>query len=569
MRTISTFLVILMFFLGYLAMERQVKQRIDPIRFLPEDTIIYLEQNNGLKKLQNFNNSPLGQAISGIDYGKVAQELEIETQFSSQLTTFSKAVRNLLANSLFQKVLGKYCMLAVFSDRSWSVNLDGTEYFKKQTLLICRPSNIGRLRSTFLARTGFREVGSARYGQYKLHRFVREEETVVAAVVGEHLLVAMEERVLREALANFDNEQETLYNNPAFRDIHGRIVTATTKCFFDLDALRKMAGKLAHKTLPLPLKALQKELDTLQGFPSAGYGGWFQDSIHRSFMMVGMDRQKVPDLTVKMLAAPPEGNDTIPFVVDDVLLYYWSNTVNLRLLWEMYISETVKSAEEPRRFSDDVKEVSGYSVEELTEMMDGNVGIILRPSDRSQFVPIPDTAIAIKLRDRKGMKAAIDTIAEYFDLSLQDRKYKNVTYYYWGLYPFENLQPVYTIHNGYLIFANTKAMFTTIIDQIADKDPLVSAIDFSAIDPGFLEPNNSVCYIHQEAFMQHLREFISWGGTLLAIQDRRAAAKSKILIDELIDPLLLGLTMYEKVATRTWIEDEWVVSDIRVSVAEP
>ena len=80
--------------------------------------------------------------------------------------------------------------------------------------------------------------------------------------------------------------------------------------------------------------------------------------------------------------------------------------------------------------------------------------------------------------------------------------------------------------------------------------------------------NNSICYIDQTTFLSHIREFVSWSGVLLALKDREAAAKSKVLIDKLIDPILSGLTMYDKGALRTYIAGDWIVTEAKVKIED-
>jgi len=52
---------------------------------------------------------------------------------------------------------------------------------------------------------------------------------------------------------------------------------------------------------------------------------------------------------------------------------------------------------------------------------------------------------------------------------------------------------------------------------------------------------------------------VSWGGTTLAIKDRELARKSKVLIDDLINPLLEGLSMYSIIGSRKYVEGSTIV----------
>ena len=56
-----------------------------------------------------------------------------------------------------------------------------------------------------------------------------------------------------------------------------------------------------------------------------------------------------------------------------------------------------------------------------------------------------------------------------------------------------------------------------------------------------------------------LQEMVSWGGTMLAIKDKELARKSKVLIDDLVNPLLEGLAMYAVIGSRKYHEGSAIV----------
>lgn len=565
MRFIIASLIALIFFLGLFVIENQKVTEGTPVQFLPSDTTAYLELENGLKSIEGFRQSRFGRTLNEIDLVEVAEYLDLDPVFISRLERIRNTFREVENNRLLLKLLGSKFSIALFPERAWSSNiLPVSDYLWKQTLVISKQHSLRSVIAT--AKSIYPELvekTSVSYGQYRIRRFTFDDSTIAAAFVDGYVLLTLEERLLREALFVRDNAALNLNTNPSFSRVKQHIATSDRKFYIDLSAMREISKNIAvHADSPQE-QALLTEISKLQGFPTAGYGSWRQGRVLRDSLMIEMDYDKIMPITGEMLANKPETNSTLPFVVEDVLLYYWSNTLNARLLWQMYMKERVSDGHDVSAIAQSTLEVTGYTVEELTAMVGSDIGLILRPSEHDQFVPIPDTAVFIKLKDRKKIKEVVDASATHFDISLQSRKYKSVKYYYWGLYPMENLQPVYTIHKGYLIVANTLNILKSIVDLMADKEPLSSSITFAPIDPGFREKNNSVCYVDQKTLLGQLREAVSWAGTMLAIQDRRAAAKSKILIDRLINPLLLGLTMYEKAATRTYIDKNWIITEAR------
>jgi hypothetical protein len=116
--------------------------------------------------------------------------------------------------------------------------------------------------------------------------------------------------------------------------------------------------------------------------------------------------------------------------------------------------------------------------------------------------------------------------------------------------------------------ANTFDILKSIVDTPITKSRLTAAPGFKELDPGFQTLNNSVCYANQGKLLEHIREFISWAGTILAIQDRHEAEKSKILIDNLINPIFWGMAMYDKSATRTYLKNDRIIIESRTRITQ-
>ena len=74
-----------------------------------------------------------------------------------------------------------------------------------------------------------------------------------------------------------------------------------------------------------------------------------------------------------------------------------------------------------------------------------------------------------------------------------------------------------------------------------------------------LKPSHSISYLDFARTTEMMQELVSWGGTMLAIKDRELARKSKVLIDDLINPLLEGLAMYSVIGSRKYHEGSTIV----------
>ena len=81
------------------------------------------------------------------------------------------------------------------------------------------------------------------------------------------------------------------------------------------------------------------------------------------------------------------------------------------------------------------------------------------------------------------------------------------------------------------------------------------------MDPGITEKNNSVTYFNNIELIHVIKRLLNMIGTIIGIEDSATAYKVRIIIDELIDPLLDGATMFDKSVTRSYFTPEKVVID--------
>jgi len=558
MRIVNSLLFVGIFLLGIFSLNQDSIHEAQPAMFLPADTLIYLEQKNGVESITGFHNSRLGRILSSIDFPTVLGDAEVDSKdiaLVKKIIDVSAALRN---DELFRAILGKRLTLALVGKREWSPkSANIADYIKSHMLLISRPGEkietVERLVAKYVDE---KNISLVPYGRYTIKRIpITADETIAATFVDGRILVSLEERVLRESLDLYDKKKNTLRTNPSFVNITREMEGAGQFLYCSVQALQGVAGFLLETvTDPSELLVLH-EISLLKGVNRFSYGGIRQKKILKNRIIIGLQPETMDNRIREMVTTTPSINDSLPYAAKDVLLYYWSNSLELRPLWEMFTERVGAQSDEVLELQHDIRGLFGYEVNELIEMIGSDIGVMVRENSDELFVPIPDLALFVKLDDTASGADAIQKAVKHLDIALKKGRYKNIEYFSWGLDPKESLQPVYAIHRKYLILANTLNMLKTIIDTPLNNSRLVAAKGFRELDPGFQTLNNSVCYVDQARLLRRLQEFVGWAGTMLAIQDRKAAEKSKTLIDNLIDPLFWGLSMYEKSAIRTYVRD--------------
>lgn len=565
MRVVVSLLFIALLVVGGIVLNRGNVHDVQPAAFLPADTLVYLDQKNAQKALDRLQASRLVRTLQRLDVKMVLDEAQVAQKYSQQFDYWIRTVTEMLGSDLVRFLLGKRCTLAIFNAREWSNSPgDYGKYLIQHLLIITKvQENPEAQEALLLKKAGIDEISQVAYGRYiiKRVRVNRLNTSGALAFVDGVVLFAFEERVLREAIDLRDQKMATLRRNPKFLSILRDLDNAERTLYLDMQALQELAVSPRFEAATQQTFLAVQPL--LNGLRTLAYGEWRTKRIISNRLLLNLAPEKIAPRILQLAATMPSLNDTLPYAARDALLYYWSNSLDLRLIWQMYVEQAGEASREVAELKSGMKGMSGHDPEELMAMIGTSIAFMLRENVNDHFIPLPDFAILLNLSDQQRGATAFHRILESLGIKTKLGRYKYVNYHAWGLDPSENLQPVYAIHRDYLILANTLDMLKHVIDTPLNNSRLVGTKSFRELDPGFQTLNNSVCFVNQARLLARLQEMVGWAGTILAIQDRHTAEKTKVLIDKLIDPLFWGLGMYETSAIRTYVEGPRIYIDAK------
>ena len=109
-----------------------------------------------------------------------------------------------------------------------------------------------------------------------------------------------------------------------------------------------------------------------------------------------------------------------------------------------------------------------------------------------------------------------------------------------------------------VIVSSNRAQIRNYIGPLKTKS-LAEHPAFVEMGSKILKPSHSISYLDFASTTEMMQEIVSWGGTMLAIKDRELARKSKVLIDDLFNPVLEGLAMYTIIGSRKYHEGNTII----------
>ncbi len=531
--------------------------------FLPEDVLLVVEQKNLDTLLDGFKVSPLGKAIVGMDIVKIATDLGGDADSVAKLGDLRRDLEAFLASPLFHEFFGQNFALALLP----MADIKETPPEKAMaSSLICiakpkRNSEFLQMLGSMFA--GKIETETIKHGKHKLQQYHLSSETIltVASSSG-YIIAAFDDKAVRLSLDRNDRKEKTLALSPEYMRLHQEFTGADFFSFVATPALHQQFLRLIEGFDAGQKEEMEKALLPLQGWQGMAFGAWQENGGRRDKGLILFDPQKLDPLLAKLLTIPPADNRTIAMMPADIMGYYWSNSVDMRIFWESFAREMGKSGAQIKDLEQGIKNATGLELQEIFSMFGSEAVLVLKDILTTGLVPLPNGAIFLQLEKEKEFMALMQVQLAKNGIPTRSEEYKGATLNILDISLHPNLQPVFVTHKGYLVMATTIGLAKAIVDS-DDGQGFVSSAGFEqanqALEQGLTKASNSTSFVEISSVVTMLKEMVKWGGVILALQEPEAARQAKVISDQIVLPLLDGLSGYKEVAARSEMRGDTIL----------
>ena len=521
------------------------KDHADPASFVSEDAFVSYTQKDLGRVLEDFKNSRLGKTVAHIDLVKMAEDMGLPEETLSLIKTWREETVNFLDSSVFKEIFNNEFTVALFPiPASGLENPAGS--IEEHLLVITKPEHgtqlINLLTSGFLKALNQTSVS---YGGRTVKLFHLEKGRVLAAAaVQDHIVIAFDERIIRDSLDCYDKKKRSLSDNEGFQKLRAMFEAPLSFSYINMESLHKQMEILVENADRHQKDLLSDAWRKWSGLQAMGYGVWRETDRIRDKGVIVLDGAKLDPALRNFYATPPEKNPSLALVPRDVLAYYWTNTMDFPAYWNMYLQGSGFSGQKREAVREGTKRQFGMDMETILGMLDRQCGLMLQDGVGKRFLPVPDFSFFVRLRDSGGLGELARNFLKNNALQVQTKEYKGVDITMLTAFAQGGMTPVYAIHDQYLIVASSMGMIEQILDTVKEGHGLADSPRFQKVSAGLLDENNSVGYIRTGDLMHTVKGMVGWGRAIVAIQDRRNAKNAEIVIDRLINPVLDGLSMY-------------------------
>jgi hypothetical protein len=544
-----------------------ILQKSDPAALVPQNALVFVEQKNIGGLIDGFRSSRLGKTFAAFDVERIAGDIGLAADKAEELAQTVRVIEDFGSSSLFREFCGKSLALALLPlDPPSSPEASGEKTdLPFRLLVIAKPQHKAEfLELISSAYSGKVRQSESRYGNSTIRKIETDDVTFFVSTVDGFFLFSLEEKTLHAAIDVSSQTKKSLARMQAFGELKKQFSNPDFFVFTSFEELRRDLSLTAG--VDSPARKIAEQFAATAGLQHSVYGIWREKGLFKDKSVTLIDRKNLDPVVKQMLSVAPEHNETLRLVPEDILTYYWSNTFAPGSMWKMYREKNKADADALAGFTKQFKDVTGSDVEKVLALVEGGVSLFIKKGDENAFIPLPHFAVLLKLKDRKEMEEVVKRSVAKFGIPLQENTYKKVTYTSYGLTLPGGLQALYGFHENFLFFANSQQILEDIVDTMESGKGFQQSEEYPRLGMDLENGNNSVCFIRMLGLIDGIKELVGWGGTMLAIQNREAAEKSKRLIDGVIGPLLDGMTMFSSIGTSSRLTEDRIVVESTIEL---
>lgn len=542
----------------------ELEEYADMAEFIPETTLVYIEQRDGSGAISRFAASPLGKHFESLDLAATGKKIGLASTTLASIEEIVSGYNYIKDDTFVHQLLGNHFALAVLPPLQNQQPPTFKEFFKMNSVIVTRPRHSTGLLE-FLAENYSRysdelSITSVQYGNHHIKRIKRQGGAISLVAIDDHFLVSLNERQLRKCIDTYDKENRAAADNTLFLEVRKNFNHPDRFLYLPVNQVRRFLTDVVNTHANAGKELLLKELQTTRGFTGFGFGAWSSDKNVVDKVVVTYDANEVNNHVQNYLNIAPVRSSMLSLSTPEPMVYYWSNTLDFNNFL-LYADDEATSDPRLVKFIDTIEQSTGKSAKEILSFLGGEVSLLLEPGPKENYFPFPLGLVFVKVDKMKELDSLLNLLVEKYEVPVRTKTYGTARYVYWKLSPQDGLKPLYGFWQDMFFFGNSSQLLEKTVNAHSQDISLPNIPAVKNIDPGIKEKNNSITYFNNVELIEVVQGTLAMIGTLVGIEDRRAAINIRIVRDEVINPLLEGLTMYDRSITRSYFSRDRVIVD--------
>ncbi len=534
--------------------------RVSHESFISGDAHIVITQYDLQDRIAELGSSPLGRTIADLRYEVVGREMGMSDDEIRRFLKLKDDIKKNYQNPLVQMLVGKEVSIALlpFSDHE---ALDFAQQITDHLLVISRPSQNARLMDVATwAISSDERIATVRYGTHTITRFNLEDaRRLSVARVRDVVVMSLNEKVLRQSLDLYDGDRQGLRESEEYQSKINDFDGASFVGYFNFAGLPDLVNRAIQESPSYNERLLLIDKEKIEAYQSAIFGAWSEENTIIDKAVISFDPKLLDEQPNSKMLSKAGLPQSFKRVSQDTIIYHWSNQFSPKTILGMLGQDPSLSDATETQFVGELSKITGLTADQLFDLFDNDLTLAVRGINEDQLVPMPRFLLSVKSEDVETLKKVVDSLIDHYSIPVRRTSLGDTNIISWGgIIGIGSILPTLSFTDDSAIISSNRQQIKNYVAP-NEIQSLADLESFQAMSTALLKPSHSFTYVDFAQTADMLQEMVSWGGTMLAIKDRELARKSKVLIDDLINPLLEGLSMYSIIGSRKYLEGNTII----------
>ena len=534
--------------------------RVSHESFISGDAHIVISQYDLQDRIAELGSSPLGRTIADLRYEVVGREMGLSDDEIRRFLKLKDDIKKNYQNPLVQMLVGKEVSIALLPFSGHEA-LDLVEQITDHLLVISRPSQNARLMDVATwAISSDERIDTVRYGTHTITRFSLEDaRRLSVARVRDVVVMSLNEKVLRQSLDLYDGDRQGLRESEEYQSKIDHFDGASFVGYFNFAGLPDLVNRAIQESPSDNERLLLIDKEKVEAYQSAIFGAWSEENTIIDKAVISFDPKLLDEQPNSKMLSKAGLPQSFKRVSQDTIIYHWSNQFSPKTILGMLGQDPSLSDATETQFVGELSKITGLTADQLFDLFDNDLTLAVRGINEDQLVPMPRFLLSVKSEDVEKLKKVVDSLIDHYSIPVRRSSLGDTNIISWGgIIGIGSILPTLSFTDDSAIISSNRQQ----IKNYVAPDGIQSLADlesFQTMSTALLKPSHSFTYVDFAQTADMLQEMVSWGGTMLAIKDKELARKSKVLIDDLINPLLEGLSMYSIIGSRKYLEGNTII----------
>ncbi|WP_420208247.1 hypothetical protein [Candidatus Electronema sp. JC] len=533
-------------------------QPLEPLELVPEDALLLIDAADAAAAGRTFLNSRFGRTLKGIRWAAVLDQLDVPPLLRKPAEEQLVSLQHLLAHPLLQEAFSWRTVLALLPPEPEALAAAPLDTLLTRALLLTAPPEGGAAFLDLLKTEKKQPDLLYHHGMGILTLELEHGRKLHASLVGGQIALSLGLEPVQRSIDLFIRHFIYKRNGLAARRDYAELKqdAGGRDDFFLYADLARLKALLADEAPP-PLEAASGTRSMALFHCPDGEAAKLTTVLRFAPEELRQPLQK------KIYTAAPVANRTLAKMPASLLLYIWSGWLRP----DCWRQSLIDSGRQETADKTDAwfKTQTGLSFGEILSLFGREFSVNIAEISTTGLFPVPRLCFVVEVRERKKAERFLSRMLS--GLPVKSQKLPNGVTLVSLQAAKGMLQPSYAFADGFLYLADSREQLVAILAESGGR--MQDDTSFQAVDTGKGQPGNLLIFARAAQLTDGLKELAAWGGTMIAVRNDQIGEKSKVLIDQVIMPLLDSLGGFETVSLRSFTRSgELVLEAAALTAAE-